>query len=32
MSIKPIHNDTDYNNALDRVDELIGLNPVGWVI
>jgi len=27
MSIKPIHNETDYDNALDRVDELMELNP-----
>lgn len=27
MSIKPIHNETDYDNALDRVDELMSLNP-----
>jgi len=27
MSIRPIHNETDYNNTLDRVDELMELNP-----
>ncbi len=27
MSIKPIHNETDYDQALDRVDELMDLNP-----
>lgn len=27
MSIKPIHNEIDYDNALDRVDELMALNP-----
>lgn len=27
MSIRPIHNETDYDNALDRVDELMELNP-----
>lgn len=27
MSIKPIHNETDYDHALDRVDELMELNP-----
>jgi HTH-type transcriptional regulator/antitoxin HigA len=27
MSIRPIHNEKDYNNALDRVDELMDLNP-----
>ena len=27
MRIKPIHNETDYNNALDRVDELMDINP-----
>lgn len=27
MSIKPIHNEKDYDNALDRVDELMELNP-----
>ncbi len=27
MRIKPIHNETDYNNALDRVDELMEINP-----
>jgi len=27
MSIRPIHNETDYDNALDRVDELMDLNP-----
>jgi len=28
MSIRPIRNETDYDNALDRVDELMDLNPV----
>ena len=28
MSIRPIHNETDYDQALDRVDELMDLNPV----
>jgi len=27
MNIKPIHNEIDYNNALDRVDALMDLNP-----
>ena len=27
MSIRPIHNEIDYDNALDRVDELMELNP-----
>lgn len=27
MSIKPIHNETDYDKALERVDELMALNP-----
>jgi HTH-type transcriptional regulator/antitoxin HigA len=27
MSIKPIHNETDYDNALDRVDVLMDINP-----
>jgi len=27
MSIRPIHNESDYDNALDRVDELMDLNP-----
>jgi HTH-type transcriptional regulator/antitoxin HigA len=27
MSIRPIHNETDYDNALNRVDELMELNP-----
>jgi len=27
VSIKPIHNETDYNRALERVDELMALNP-----
>ena len=27
MSIKPIHNEKDYDNALDRVDVLMDLNP-----
>ncbi len=27
MSLKPIHNETDYDHALDRVDELMDLNP-----
>ena len=27
MSIKPIHNEIDYDNALNRVDELMELNP-----
>lgn len=27
MSIKPIHNETDYDNALERVDVLMALNP-----
>jgi len=27
MSIRPIHNETDYDHALDRVDELMDLNP-----
>jgi len=27
MSIRPIHNETDYDQALDRVDELMDLNP-----
>ena len=27
MSIKPIHNEADYDRALDRVDELMALNP-----
>jgi len=27
MSIKPIHNETDYDKALDRVDELMDLTP-----
>jgi len=27
MSIKPIHNETDYDRALERVDELMALNP-----
>jgi len=26
MSIRPIHNETDYNSTLDRVDELMELN------
>jgi len=27
MTIRPIRNETDYDNALDRVDELMDLNP-----
>ena len=27
MSIRPIHNEEDYDHALDRVDELMDLNP-----
>jgi len=27
VSIKPIHNETDYDKALERVDELMALNP-----
>lgn len=27
MNIKPIHNEIDYDIALDRVDELMELNP-----
>ena len=27
MSIRPIHNEIDYDNALDRVDVLMELNP-----
>ena len=27
MSIKPIYNEKDYDNALNRVDELMELNP-----
>ena len=27
MSIRPIRNETDYDNALDRVDKLMDLNP-----
>ena len=27
MSIRPIHNEKDYDHALDRVDELMDLNP-----
>lgn len=27
MSIKPIHNEIDYDHALERVDELMELNP-----
>ena len=27
MSIRPIRNETDYDNALERVDELMDLNP-----
>jgi len=27
MNIKPIHNETDYDKALERVDELMALNP-----
>ncbi len=27
MSIRPIHNEKDYDNALDRVDELMDLDP-----
>jgi len=27
MDIKPIHNEIDYDKALDRVDELMELNP-----
>ncbi|PHS38346.1 MAG: hypothetical protein COB07_08630 [Sulfurovum sp.] len=27
MNIKPIHNEKDYDNALDRVDVLMDLNP-----
>jgi len=27
MRIKPIHNEIDYGKALDRVDELMALNP-----
>ncbi|MCD6211892.1 MAG: DNA-binding protein [Sulfurovum sp.] len=27
MRIKPIHNETDYDNALARVDELMELDP-----
>ncbi len=27
MSIRPIHNETDYDKALDRVDELMDLSP-----
>ena len=28
MSIRPIHNEKDYDHALDRVDELMDLNPI----
>ncbi len=28
MSIRPIHNEKDYDKALDRVDELMELNPM----
>ena len=27
MSIRPIHNEKDYDNALDRIDELMDFNP-----
>ncbi|MDQ7084061.1 MAG: DNA-binding protein [Sulfurovum sp.] len=27
MSIRPIHNEKDYDNALDRVDKLMDLDP-----
>ena len=27
MSIRPIHNEQDYDKALDRIDELMDLNP-----
>ena len=27
MCIRPIHNEVDYDNALDRVDDLMDLNP-----
>ncbi len=27
MILKPIKNETDYDNALDRVDELMDINP-----
>jgi HTH-type transcriptional regulator/antitoxin HigA len=27
MSIKPIHNETDYDDALNRVDALMDINP-----
>jgi len=27
MSIRPIHNEHDYDEALDRIDELMDLNP-----
>jgi len=27
MSIRPIHNEQDYDEALDRIDELMDLNP-----
>ncbi len=27
MSIRPIHNEIDYDNALARIDELMDLNP-----
>ncbi len=28
MNIRPIHNEKDYDKALDRVDELMELNPI----
>ena len=28
MILKPIHNETDYDNALDRIDVLMDLNPL----
>ena len=28
MSLRPIRNELDYNTALDRVDELMDLNPM----
>ena len=28
MSLRPIHNELDYDTALDRVDELMNLNPI----
>ena len=27
MILKPIHNEIDYDNTLNRVDELMELNP-----